>query len=170
MIPVVASLRKKKLQTPLHNTTLSVSFLSYSIVLHFFILAATGQTGNYVFVTKLHCNTSFFKDTSCMFLLHRRLGGVDGFADAAQLEGEDERREVVLHLGQLTHPLTRPRFRACNTPIANSWVMKRYKYRAWVKEKTKRRWEMTRDAMTRHCVHTAVDTWTLPLAQFWNWQ
>lgn len=26
-----------------------------------------------------------FKDTSCMFLLHRRLGGVDGLADAAQL-------------------------------------------------------------------------------------
>lgn len=25
------------------------------------------------------------KDTSSMFLLHRRLGGVDGFTDAAQL-------------------------------------------------------------------------------------
>lgn len=108
MIPVVASLRKKKLQTPLHNTTLSVSFLSYSIVLHFFILAATGQTGNYVFVTKLHCNTSFFKDTSCMFLLHRRLGGVDGFADAAQLEGEDrgEKSSYILD-SSLIHSLDR---------------------------------------------------------------
>ncbi len=30
-----------------------------------------------------------------MFLLHRCLGGVDGFADAAQL-GEEERRRVNL--------------------------------------------------------------------------
>lgn len=31
----------------------------------------------------------FLKDTSCMFLLYRRLSGVDGFADAAQLGGEE---------------------------------------------------------------------------------
>lgn len=30
----------------------------------------------------------FVKDTSGVFLLHRRLGRVDGFTDAAQLRGE----------------------------------------------------------------------------------
>lgn len=30
----------------------------------------------------------FTKDTSGMFLLHGRLGRVDGFTDAAQLQGE----------------------------------------------------------------------------------
>ena len=31
------------------------------------------------------------KDTACMFLFHRRLVGVDGFADAAELEERVER-------------------------------------------------------------------------------
>lgn len=35
-----------------------------------------------------------------MFLLHRRLSGVDGFADAAQLGGEERRgEELILDLG-----------------------------------------------------------------------
>lgn len=36
-----------------------------------------------------------------MFLLHRRLGGVDGFADAAQLEGEDRGEKSSYSLDSL---------------------------------------------------------------------
>lgn len=38
------------------------------------------------------------KDTSSMLLLHRRLGGVDGFTDAAQLRGE---HMTGMNLGRL---------------------------------------------------------------------
>lgn len=42
-----------------------------------------------------------------MFLLHRRLGGVDGFADAAQLEGEDrgERKSSYILDSSFIHSL-----------------------------------------------------------------
>lgn len=42
-----------------------------------------------------------------MFLLHRCLSGVDGFADAAQL-GEEMREEFSLDLGRLVSPPTQP--------------------------------------------------------------
>lgn len=39
-----------------------------------------------------------------MFLLHRRLGGVDGFTDAAQLHGEkNDRNEVTQPTSPPTH-------------------------------------------------------------------
>lgn len=41
-----------------------------------------------------------------MFLLHRRLGGVDGFADAAQLERRGEK--LISDLVQLASPPTQP--------------------------------------------------------------
>lgn len=40
-----------------------------------------------------------------MFLLHRRLSGVDGFADAAQLGGEERRG---INLRWLANPPTQP--------------------------------------------------------------
>lgn len=47
------------------------------------------------------------KDTSCMFLLHRCLSGVDGFADAAQLE-EERGEELILDPGRFVAPPTQP--------------------------------------------------------------
>lgn len=57
----------------------------------------------------------FGKDTSGMFLLHRCLGRVDGFTDAAQLRGEHMRG---VNLGRLLRPLT-------DMTTANSQVWKR---------------------------------------------
>lgn len=50
------------------------------------------------------CVLFLVKDTPGMFLLHRRLGGVDGFADAAQLRGEQMTGMNLGRLGMLLHP------------------------------------------------------------------
>ena len=52
-----------------------------------------------------------------MFLLHRRLRGVDGFADAAQLEKKKKRRrgqELILDLGRFASPPTHTTIRPHN--------------------------------------------------------
>lgn len=61
----------------------------------------------------------FVKDTPGMFLLHGRLGRVDGFADAAQLRGEQMTGMNLGRLGVLLHPPT------TDMTAANSQVVKR---------------------------------------------
>lgn len=54
-----------------------------------------------------------------MFLLHRRLGRVDGFTDAAQLRGEKNDRN------ELTQPTSPPTYTTDTTTVCLLKVVKR---------------------------------------------